>query len=221
MPASVPCFLVRRLVPEDLYDLREVMSGPVEVARFATYEEAEADRQRRERLARARTNPFRLRQHNLGAVTSLDSDILADWLLDAGVDPPTPEPDGTRRWGDWWDARMPDLHEQVWPALDRLRFFDVVELPAAPRRVYLVQEVGWHRDENGDPVAAGPEARRAVEAFASRRRAEERQEELERENRAVYIQNGWFQWFDFDVFPDDGSQRERLYEVVVIDLEAP
>jgi hypothetical protein len=212
-------FLVRRLVPSE--DPGEKLSGPVVVACFATYEEAEADRSEREREARVGVNPFELRQGCLAALTSLEPGILADWLEDAGVDPPSPAEDGVRHWHLWWDARMPDVHERVWPSLDKLRFFDVVERPAPPRRVYLVQEVGWHMDEDGAPVIAGPEARRAVEAFTSRQRAGARRGELERESLALYSESGWSQWFDFDVFPDDRAQTRltQLYEVVEIDLE--
>lgn len=74
------------------------------------------------------------RFQRLADLTSLPEPIFADWLLDCYLTPPirkTGAEKPGRVWADWWDAHAPQMtdyqHSRVWQALDKLRFFEVVE----------------------------------------------------------------------------------------------
>jgi hypothetical protein len=99
-------------------------------ARHATFEDADADRRRRERATRNGENPFRFGGAALFFQTSLDAPRLHDWLLDGGIDPPA-EQLAHRSWREWWDAFAHTWTDEqlghAWQGLNKVRFFDVVE----------------------------------------------------------------------------------------------
>jgi hypothetical protein len=103
----------------------------VEPARlFLDPSKAEAERLRRERAARAERIPF-LYGSDLDAWTGWGPHPLFDWLLDAGLEPlPSLEPSRSECL-EWWkreSAEMTDSQrDKVWEALDRVRFFEVIE----------------------------------------------------------------------------------------------
>jgi hypothetical protein len=162
----------------------------------------------------------------LPAVTCLDAPALHDWLLDAGLDPPRPDGEGARDWAGWWDAWQiiwtAEQRDAAWRALDRVRFFDVVE--RRPRRkVYVVVEIGWWWNDD-PPLYSDPEGGIPMEAFADRELAEVRRLELEAARRA----NNWFQSNRFDLEGrEDAHPGEYtladvpLYEVLEVDWEGP
>lgn len=113
---------------------------------FADAVAAEKFRQQLERGAKPpppAANPFHgFRQrfledrefHGLADLTSMPEPIFLDWLREAGLEPPDARPHGRTRerdWAGWWDQhspRMTDLQRaKVWQALDRLRFYEIVE----------------------------------------------------------------------------------------------
>jgi hypothetical protein len=215
-------YVVRRLPHGD--DLRARLAGPTEVATFADYESARADCADRERAARKGVNPFRL-GGALPAVTSLDAPALHDWLLDAGLDPPRPDGEGVRDWAGWWDAWQShwstEQRDAAWRALDRVRFFEVVE--RRPRRkAYVVVEIGWWWNDD-PPHYSDPEGGIPVEAFADRELAQVRRLELEAARRA----NNWFQSTRFELEGRGAHPGEYtladvpLYEVLEVDWEGP
>ena len=80
-------------------------------------------------------NPFEYCE-NLGELTDFDADRWHDWILDAGLEPPTDGPFDVRApWLDWWTglhAKMTELQRaKMWQAMDKLRFYRVVELSAS------------------------------------------------------------------------------------------
>jgi len=100
------------------------------VKAFADLSRADAFCRERERERRERVNPFE-HGRKLSDLTHFDAGRLCDWLLDAGLDPPGPKVRivGWRKW--WADTRrgLSDYQRaKVWEALDRVRFFEVVEL---------------------------------------------------------------------------------------------
>jgi hypothetical protein len=155
------------------------LPGTTRVQSFPTYEEAEADRRRREAQARERVNPFRCGGPALHYQTSLDEGRLHDWLLDAGLTPPRPGKKG-RDWAGWWEKSRRRMtapqYEKVWEALDKVRFFAVVESPRWPV-VYVLATINW--GWNGDWLVAEPEGGLCDHAFTDRRAA---LEECERAN---------------------------------------
>jgi hypothetical protein len=216
-------YVVQQLHGEDL---RQCLSGPMPVATFAERDAAEADCAERERQARARVNPFRRGGASLADLTSLEPAVWHDWLLDAGVAPPAPGPDGVTDWGQWWDAeqgRWDELQRaRVWQGLDRMRFFAVVE-GRPRRRVYVVIEIGWSWHDS-NPWDADAEGGRPLQAFATRERAEARCAELEQVRR----DNGEFnEYATFDLSARAGYQQQPyfrleeapLYEVIEVDWE--
>ena len=66
------------------------------------------------------------------------------FLRTEGLTPPDPEPsypssdfdDCARAWGDWWEQHFKEwdggLVERLWEALDRVRFYEVVEVAVQP-----------------------------------------------------------------------------------------
>ena len=61
------------------------------VAAFGTFDEAEEHRRALEAEARAGENPFRFGGGSVFFQSSLDGPRLHDWMMDAGIDPPTSE----------------------------------------------------------------------------------------------------------------------------------
>jgi hypothetical protein len=206
--------------------LRQALEGPVVVATFDDEDAARADAAAREREARRQVNPFRSVSPRLDELTSLDEGPLCDWMLDAGVNPPEPAEDGRRDWAWWWTLEAPGWDEvrtaEVWRALDRVVLFRVA--PRRPaRKAYVVLEVGWDWYDE-PPAEAQAEGGFAVQAFASRERAEERRAELEGEARR---RHGLTRDHEFTLARRTGDEGEfdgsnaPLYEVVEIDWEGP
>lgn len=69
------------------------------------------------------------RFQRLADLTTLPEPILADWLSECYLTPPSLK--SGRGWADWWDANAPHMTDyqraRVWQALDKLRFFEVIE----------------------------------------------------------------------------------------------
>jgi hypothetical protein len=117
---------------------------------FLTFEEAEADRRRREAEAREQVNPFLCGGPALYQQTSLDEGRLHDWLLDAGLTPPRLLKGRPADWAAWWRQSHGEMtalqREKVWDALDKVRFFEVVERPRRPV-VYVVVQINWRYND--------------------------------------------------------------------------
>ncbi|HZY87645.1 MAG TPA: hypothetical protein VFE78_22590, partial [Gemmataceae bacterium] len=147
------------------------LPGTTRLQSFPTWEEAEADRRRREAVARAQVNPFLCGGPALHYQTGLDDDRLHDWLRDAGLAPPKPGKKG-RDWAGWWQKaqrRMTALQrEKVWEALDKVRFFEVVESPRRPV-IYVLATINWAW--NGEWLLAESEGGLSNAAFIDRRAA--------------------------------------------------
>lgn len=144
LPADGPVFVIRRLAWHrhvGLYYLlgdhsgRNTFGRPVRA--FADRHEADAFRTQVERHDRAGENPFDYRPSGdddpLASRTSLDHPLLHDWLLDCGATR-VPSADATvEGWRSWWDRTIPKLsplqRAKAWEAFDRVRLYDVVEVP--------------------------------------------------------------------------------------------
>jgi hypothetical protein len=118
--------------PEWLFCPDPEVGAPVKA--FTDSNAAEAFRLKLERQARAGRNPFQ-HGHELADLTSLPEGLLRDWLLDAGLTPPT-EGLSVLLLFDWWERHGEGMTElqcgRVWEALDRLRFYTVVDLGTLP-----------------------------------------------------------------------------------------
>jgi hypothetical protein len=210
--------------------LREQLDDPVTVASFPDADAAHADCARRESEARAAVNPFAGPDDWLGSRTGLDADRLHDWLLDCGADPPAPDAEGRRDWAGWWERSAPHWGEEqrarVWQALDRVQLFRVVQRRAR-RKVYVVVEIGWHWHDE-PPLTAGPEGGRALEAFSTRARANERRAELDRQSQSAYANEPDDYGPDYDLSVRRGQpmwqegyagRAAPFYEVVEVERE--
>lgn len=173
-------FVVRRLnwawtVEDDRKKPRlRRFPGEVRLQAFDEFDEAEADRMRRETAARQSVNPFRCGGTGFGWRTSLDEPRLHDWTLDTGLTPPKPKKKGEGPdWAGWWDKHVKKMteyqHAKMWEAFDRLQFYEVVQ---QPRReiVYVVVRVGWRYTD--EYYIADPEGGDAFEAYRDREEAE-------------------------------------------------
>ena len=106
--------------------------GGTPVKLFTDREKAEAFRREQEEAQRQKVNPF---EHceKLADCTTFPPEVLHDWLLDAGLTTPAPgSKDELKAWKAWWGKSKKTMTEaqraKVWEALDRFRFFEVVEL---------------------------------------------------------------------------------------------
>jgi hypothetical protein len=111
-------------------------------ARRATALKARAEK---EQAVRARANPFLCGGQALHYQTSLAPGLLNDWALDLGLTPPGPAA-SSKAWAGWWEQQQgaftPLQRDKMWEALDRLRFYEVVEHPERPV-VYVVVRINW------------------------------------------------------------------------------
>jgi hypothetical protein len=150
------------------------LPGESRVASFDEADPAEAFCRTREEEARAVVNPFAGLLCVPSDATSMPEGVLCDWLIDHGIDPPRPGEDGQTDWAGWWSAQFPgwttEQKAAAWRALDRVRFFRVVERPRRPC-VYAVVEVRW--DYNDEWFYPGAEGGATQRAYRSRERAEQ------------------------------------------------
>jgi hypothetical protein len=125
------------------------LPGEFRVATFATAEEARAEWQQLEDGARALVNPFAGEPAPFEQ-SNMPEPILCDWLRDRDIDPPDPDAKtGRRDWAKWWETASGSWSAErrtgTWEALDRVRFFEVVEEPDRPV-IYGVAEADEHYD---------------------------------------------------------------------------
>ena len=103
-----------------------LLPGHVRLQSYNDADEAAKVCREKDQTVRARVTPFRCGGPSLRNQTSLDADRLRDWALDQGLT--TPEGD---EWAAWSDEQHPQLTElqrdAMWKALDRLRFYEIVE----------------------------------------------------------------------------------------------
>jgi hypothetical protein len=166
-------FVVKRLKWAEQYGgKRTRQPGEVAVASFASFDEAETERAKREDEFRTRVNPF-----DCGIAvhywTHLDEPRLRDWLMDHGIEPPAANKGGKTNWAAWWKKNQKTLGAEkraaVWEVLDKVRFFAVCEEPARPVG-FAVIELNW--EYNDEYFDADPEGGRLVQVYRSRERAE-------------------------------------------------
>lgn len=163
-------------------------------ADFATFDEADADRARREAdyRRRAGVNPFLYGGEALFYQTSLDAPRLHDWLMDAGIEPPV-NPNGHSAWVAWWEQFAPTwTAEQLahaWAALDKVRFYEVTEEHPA-QKAYVIVELNWLWEDE-PTLQADYEGGNAVRAFRSRANAEAECDRLNRERQAQERHNSY------------------------------
>jgi hypothetical protein len=118
------------------------------VKAFAERGRADARCQELNRQRRATSNPFRYMPEATGGsffdqYTTMGAAAFPALLRAEGLAPPPAdslahgdEDDLARVWADWWDEHRKEwddrLAERLWDALDRLSFYEVVEVPAEP-----------------------------------------------------------------------------------------
>lgn len=127
------------------------LPGTDRLRSFADRADADALCREREWEVRRKVNPFGCGGPFLHYQTAFDAARLFDWCLDAGLDPPGVTND-SRVWADWWAThheKMTDAQRAtVWEALDRVRFFRVVESPAGIH-CHLVATEHFEEDPRG------------------------------------------------------------------------
>ncbi|MBY0456066.1 MAG: hypothetical protein K2V38_01880, partial [Gemmataceae bacterium] len=197
------------------------------VATFATFEQADNDRAAREAERRKAVNPFCHGGEALFYQTSLGAPQLHDWLMDAGIDPPS-APKAHADWIAWWDLFAPSWSAEqlahAWAALDKIRFFEVTE-ERADRKAYVVVELNW-KWEDEPTLEADYEGGNMVKAFRSRAAAEAECERLNRERQAQEEHKGYSSFTRYTRVgekgaPSLGIAETIFFEVVEIDLGEP
>jgi hypothetical protein len=133
-------FVIRRAVflPED--DPSDLKTGRL-VRGFFDRERAEEFRAHlgREMRQRSDINPFQF-SHELHECTSFAPPILGDWLLDAGLTPPSPDlSEWISTWRAWWETYSPRFtelqRERVWQGLDKVQCFELLAMEWAEEPV--------------------------------------------------------------------------------------
>jgi hypothetical protein len=165
------------------------LPGRTRLQSFPDGESAEALCRDLEEKARDQINPFRCGNVGLSDKSSLDGDRLHDWLLDAGIEAPSPtEKSGVRDWAGWWQqaSLTSDQRRFVWKALDRVRFHEVVERPKRPV-VYVVAHIGWHYTDQD--FVAEPAGGKPIKVFRDRFAAERECDDCNEIARDVWEDN--------------------------------
>ena len=156
----------------DPYTRRLPTAAPV--AAFDNFDEAEMHRRELEAESRSGENPFRFGGGSIFFQSSLDGPRLHDWLMDAGIEPPSSELRHSD-WRVWWDAFAHTWSEHqlahAWAAFDKVRFFDVSE--AASVAAHVLTEIVWGRlERDWNAVTAGTEGGRLIRVYRREKAAE-------------------------------------------------
>lgn len=149
------------------------LPGATRVRSFDDPQAAYQEQKRLEAEARDRVNPFICGGSMLHCQVSLPPEALCDWLYEAGITPP-PDPSRlSEPWAKWWAAEhaqwTTEQRERVWEAVDRIRFYRVVERELCPL-LYVVVEILWLYNDSW--YDANPEGGSVVRAFRTRAQAQ-------------------------------------------------
>jgi hypothetical protein len=161
---------------------RRRLPAAIDVASFDDHSAARAECRRLELAARRGLNPFALGGGALFHQTSLDSGRLHDWLLDHEVT----HPPGRFNWRTWFynasAILSPAQVMAVWDALDKVRFYDVVERPT--RVAHAALRFTWKAGVGvGRPLPSDCEGGNLHKAYQSAASAEVARSELNQRAR--------------------------------------
>jgi hypothetical protein len=119
------------LTREGTDGVEQIQGRPVRV--FTDRRQAEAFRREQESAITADKNPLEYVDEELSEITSMDEDVFADLVTDLGLEPPEVEGNGKRHWGIWCADMAEGLTAEhraaIWPHVDRVQFFQIVEVP--------------------------------------------------------------------------------------------
>ena len=197
------------------------------VATFANYEGALADCRRREEETRWSANPFRY-GNTMFYRSSLDAPRLHDWLLDHDIEPPvrTDERDPTPlEWEEWWSQNIGTLSETerttVWEAMDKVRFFDVVDEPARTKAYVIVRIQFTCNYDNF--VEADPEGGSIQIAFYEKSKADWHCRQRNAESQAEQAENESDDYVDYvDRVGELNGEQMAFNEAIYFEaLEVP
>ena len=115
--------------------------------------------------------------------------LLNDWALDLGLTPPGPEAPSAA-WATWWGREHSSFtavqRDKMWEALDRLRFYEVIERPERPV-VYVAVRINWAYNDQW--FVAEAEGGKAEGVFRTREEAEDYCNECNELSRDFWIDN--------------------------------
>lgn len=132
-------------------------------------------------------------------------------------------------WVRWWDEQRPTMSPDkiavVREALNKVRFFEIVDKSPTPDKLYLVTEINW--TWNDGPLEADPEGGTAIKAFRSRANADAHCAELNaaarRDNPHSFDSYDYARRTGHEAYAPQGylmAGEAVFFEVVEIDAEA-
>jgi hypothetical protein len=142
------------------------LPGTVDLAAFDTRAEADAECRRRETDARSVVNPFTWGD-NLFDVTRLPIHPLTDWLIEAGLAPPSADAPRAE-WAAWWDAQDPGQRAGAWPAFDKLLPLHAVEERPGRPTLTVLTLIPWTEPRGADGHEANVEGGLVAATFRGR-----------------------------------------------------
>ncbi len=207
--------------------------GPMSrvVGTHATYAEAVAacDATNAEAWADPAFNPFLLGGETLFFQSTFPLGPFCDYLEDAGLDVSGVGESATNGdWAAWYELYRPTFTEPqlaaVREAMNLIRFAEVVEVPDAVAKGYVVQELNWSWNDQS-ALDADPEGGNFVAVYRDRAKADARCAELNAARQSQDSHKG------YDEFNTDGRAgaaephwrpigETLFFEVVEVDLEA-
>ena len=212
------------------HKVRVPMSDAVyRYARYAVAQQA-CDEHDAKSWADPAFNPFLHGGESLFFQTTLPPGPFCDYLEDSGLDPSVAgEGASNADWVAWYELHRASFTvaqlAAVREAMNLIRFAEVVEVPDAVTKGYVVQELNWTWQD--EPAHyADPEGGKFVAVYRSRARADARCAELNAERQAQAEHAGASQFETAcrkeATEPHRTAMAEtRFFEVVEIDFEAP
>lgn len=211
-----------------LHKTRAPMSEAVyRYERYAVAQQA-CDERNAEAWSDPAFNPFLYGGASLFFQTTLPPGPFCDYLEDAGLEPSAAGEGGSNAdWVAWYELYRPEFTESqlaaVREAMNLVRFAEVVEVPDAVAKGYVVQELNWNWNDQS-ALDADPEGGAFVAVYRDRAKAVVRCAELNAARQSQYEHIGYTE-FNTDGRAGATAPHWRLigetvfFEVVEVDLE--
>jgi len=179
--------------------------------------------------ARSEFNPFHYGGETLFFQSTFPPGPFCDYLEDAGFEMSGVGDSATNAdWAAWYELSRPGFTDAqlaaVREAMNLIRFAEVVGVPDAVEKGYVVQELNWSWNDNSS-LDADPEGGNFVAVYRSRAKADARCAELNADRQSQEDYRGYTE-FDTDRRIGAAEPHWRpigetvFFEVVEVDLEA-